>query len=274
MKYRMLVMDMDGTLLNNNKEVSERNRTALKKAAELGVRLVVSTGRIFTSARVYASLIGAAAPIIASNGAYIREKERNEVIYEKNMDRDVLYSLIEIIERYGFNPHLFTYDTIYTKKLINFSMNYYNWNESLPENERVKIKLVDSYDEAVKNGRILKVTLAADNTELLRKLRDELNTRFDLSIMSSALNNLEIMSSGISKGNAVKMLADYYGFNSDEIICIGDNENDISMIKFAGLGVAMGNATDDLKSAADYVTDTNENDGVADVIEKFIINQY
>jgi Cof subfamily protein (haloacid dehalogenase superfamily) len=94
----------------------------------------------------------------------------------------------------------------------------------------------------------------------------------EVSIVSSFSNNIEIMNHGISKGNAVKILAAYYGIKKEEIICFGDAENDISMLEYAGLGIAMGNAEAYVKEKADYVTDTNDNDGVAKAIEKYIFN--
>lgn len=93
-----------------------------------------------------------------------------------------------------------------------------------------------------------------------------------IEVVSSYENNFEIMTNGVSKGRGVEILAAYYNIKPEEIICIGDNENDLSMIKFAALGVAMGNAPSSIKEQADYVTDTNDNDGVAKVIEKFILN--
>ena len=90
-------------------------------------------------------------------------------------------------------------------------------------------------------------------------------------MVSSRFDNFEVMNKGVSKGNAVKILADYYGINSEQVICIGDSENDLSMIKFAGLGVAMGNGSQVVKEAAQYITDSNNCDGVAKVIEKFVL---
>lgn len=271
MKYKMIAIDMDGTLLNDKKEVSQNNKLAIKRASELGVKIVVCTGRIFTSARFYASLIETPAPIVASNGAYIREKDENKIIYKKTIDKDLLYKLVDLIENYSIYPHLYTSEKIYTKKIINFSSNYDKWNRMVPENERVKIVIVKDFKEVIENEEILKVALADDDIEKLNTLRQKISNEFNLSIVSSYYNNLEIMTEGVSKGNAVKILAESFNINRDEVICIGDNENDISMIEYAGLGVAMGNATEKLKSISDYVTDTNEKDGVAKVINKFII---
>jgi Cof subfamily protein (haloacid dehalogenase superfamily) len=273
MKYKLIAMDMDGTLLNNNKEVSERSKQSLRKASELGVKLVICTGRIFASARYYAKLIGAKAPIVASNGAYIREKDRNEVVYEKALPSEIVHKLVDLIKSYDLYPQLFTVDTIYTEKLVYFSKNYSKWNETLPEEDRIKVEVVKDIKAVIEenNGKILKSVVMGDDGDKISRLKKEIKEKLNVTAISSMDNNIEIMAPDISKGNAVNVLADYYGVLPEEVICVGDNENDLSMIEYAGLGVAMGNATEELKLAADYITDTNENDGVAKVIERFIL---
>lgn len=276
MKYKMIAMDMDGTLLTTDKVVSQGNKEILKKAADMGIKLVICTGRIFTSAWVYADLIGTEAPIIASNGAYIREKDRDEVIYMKTLPKEDIFKVVKIVKDYGFYPHLFSSDTIFTEKIIFTSKMYDKQNESLPSQKKVKIVITDDLEKTIEENYqiILKIVIVSemDEIEKLNKLRNKIENKIDASIVASAANNFEIMYKGISKGNAVKILGDIYGISPEETICIGDNENDISMIEYAGLGVAMENATDGLKAAADYVTDTNDNDGVAKAIEKFVFN--
>lgn len=278
MKYKMIAMDMDGTLLTDDKRVTENTKTTLKKAADLGIKLVVCTGRIFTSAKVYAKIIGTEAPIIASNGAYIREKDRNEVIYERILDKESVSKIVKMAKRYEFYPHIFNFNTIYTEKLAFSSKNYSKWNESLEEEDKIKIEIVKDINDIVGNvSNILKVIIMTDENHIseLQELRNKIEKEMDVSVVSSLYNNMEVMAKDVSKGNGVKQLADYYGFTPEEIICIGDNENDLSMIEYAGLGVAMGNASEQLKAAANYITDTNEEEGVAKVIEKFIFeNNY
>lgn len=273
MKYKMIAMDMDGTLLNSNKEISNYTKRVLNEAANRGIKLVICTGRIFTSARIYANLIGTAAPVVASNGAYIREKDKNEIIYSKTLHRDDTFKIIKIAKEMGFYPHIFTWNTIYSEKLIYSSKAYTKWNESLPDKDKVRIEIVDDLSEiiAAHESEILKVVVISEEGEKLRDLRKHISQNHKVTIVSSLDNNIEIMSQGISKGNAVKILAEYFNIARDEVICIGDNENDLSMIQYAGLGVAMKNSSDVLIEAADYITDGNDEDGVAKVIERFML---
>jgi len=273
MKYRMLAMDMDGTLLTNDKKISTKTKDALKRAADMGVKLVVCTGRIFASARTYGEILGVDTPIIASNGAYIREKDRDEVIYIKPLGEENARKIVEI-SRGSQSFHLFTCDTVFTEKLVYSALNYSRWNEELPEDRQVKISIIkaDQWDEVIEKYKdtILKAIFYNECAEDLAALRKELS-RLDVEIASAASSSFEVMHKGVSKGNAVKTLGEYLKIPREEIICIGDNENDISMIKYAGLGIAMGNATEEAKKAADFVTLSNEEDGVAYAIEKFIL---
>lgn len=265
MQYKLIAMDMDGTLLNSQKEVSQRSKEYLKKASDMGLKLVVCTGRIFTSAKTFARIIGTKAPIVASNGAYIREKDVDRVIFEKHLKTEDLGKIINITKKYGLFPQLFTFDTIFSEKLIHSSLNYKLWNEKNQEDERVNIVITEDLFSVVKNTKILKVVVYDDNILRLNHIREEIKKETKVSIFSSIINNIEIMADGVSKGNAVKFIAEYFKIKPEEVICIGDNENDISMIKYAGLGVAMGNAEEKVKEIANYITDTNDNDGVAKV---------
>ena len=136
------------------------------------------------------------------------------------------------------------------------------------KNEKKLNEVLEIYkDDIVK---CIMFSISAERTEKFRKRLDELS---DIVYYCSGHRSIEINAKDISKGNAVKFLAKHYGIKREEVICIGDNENDISMIEYAGLGVAMGNACDKIKEISNFITDTNNNDGVAKVIEGFIIKE-
>lgn len=275
MKYRMLVMDMDGTLLTKDKRISEKNRAAIKKAADMGVKIAICTGRIFASARVFGDILGVSTPIIASNGAYIREKDKDEVIYARPLGVDNARAIIALGHKYNISCHFYTWDTIYTEEIVNAAANYYRWNAGLPADRKVKIEIIekDRWDGLFKKNydRILKCVADDEDTEKLKAMRME-TSRYNVEVTSSWHNNFEVMNKGVSKGRAVSYLAGFYNLDRSEVICMGDNDNDISMIEYAGLGIAMENGTDGVKAKADYITLSNEEDGVAHAIEKFILN--
>jgi len=271
LKYKMLVTDMDYTLLNKEKKVSDRNREALKKAIEKGVHMVVATGRIYTSARIYARLLGLDTPIIASNGAII--KDASKTIFKDILSQDTVREMLRLCHKYGVYCHFFTENTIYSEKLINVSLRYTEWNKYMGEEDQVKIRIVDDGEEIIEAAKseVLKAVVFDDDDEKIQKLRDGIMETGIVSVSQSMKHNLEVMNKGVTKGNAVRILAQMYGINREEVIAIGDNENDISMIEYAGLGIAMGNAEECLKRAADHVTGDYQEDGVAEAIEKFIL---
>lgn len=274
MKYKLICLDMDGTLLNRDNIVSEINKEAIKKAHDKGVKVAITTGRIFTSAKYYAGLIGIEAPIIASNGSYIREKDKEEVIYECLLGKENCEKIWSIIEKYDFFNCFNTHDTIISNKPFPSKYTYFELNDDLPKNMKIKLEVASDLKETFQkyNDRILKAICISKDYDKIRKAKEEILTYDEFEVVSSNLNNFEIMKKGVSKGKAVERLAQFYGFSREDIICIGDAENDLSMIEYAGMGIVMGNAEDYVKHKADYVTDTNNNDGVAKAIEKFILN--
>lgn len=273
MTYKLICLDMDGTLLNNNKKISDRTKKAIKEAHKKGVKIAISTGRIFTSAKYYAHILGISAPIIASNGAYIREKDKNEIIYKSILSKDQCIDIINITKKYDFNFYLNTCDTIISSKPYPKGYTYLEMSSELPEDMKIKLEVNTKLEEEVfkKNGEIIKAICISNDSEILEKARQEILNLKSLEVVSSLGDNFEIMNKGVSKGKGVQKLAEFYGLTNDEVICMGDGENDLSMIEYAGLGIAMGNAPDFIKEKANYITDTNDNDGVAKAIEKFVL---
>lgn len=278
-KYKMLVTDMDYTLLNAEKKISERNREAVRKAIEKGVHVVVATGRIYTSARVYAKLLGVNTPIIASNGAIIREaafnnpEDTERTIYKDTLNTIAVNEMIKLSRKYGVFCHFFTEDTIYAEELVNVSLRYTEWNKFLGSDDQVKIKIVDDIEKALAEDKaeVLKAVVVDSDSEKLKGLRNDIAGTGLVSVSQSMKDNLEIMNKDVTKGKAVKTLAELYGIDREEVIAIGDNENDMSMIEYAGLGIAMGNAEECLKNVANYITGDYQEDGVAEAIEKFVL---
>lgn len=273
MKYRLIAMDMDGTLLNSQKEITSYTKDVLKKAVESGVVLAVCTGRLFASADYFADLLGTDVPVIASNGAYIKDRRTDKVIFEKKLGDDRIREITDIVKSYGFSVNYYTTSHVISENITPATINYSRWNESMPEEKRIAVHIVKGLDNIMEcyKDKIIKMVVNAKNLQELEELRSIIKERFDVAVVSSWSNNIEIMAPEVSKGNAVKILAASYGIDKSQVICFGDNENDISMIEYAKLGIAMGNATEALKAAADYITDTNDNDGVAKAIEKFVL---
>lgn len=266
----MVAIDMDGTLLNSSNEISERNKIVLKELPKRGVDVVISTGRIFTSALYYSKILGIKTPIIACNGAYIKSHEDGRILYENPVDYDDLKEVLDCFEEKNMYYHFYDSDTFYAKELKYNALKYYNWNKKQPKEDKIKIKVIDKIEEILENREldVYKIVTMDKEEYKLEDVRRQLSINEDIEIVSSWRGSLDIMNKGVSKGNALKELCNLYSIKPEEVVAIGDNENDLSMLKFAGMGVAMGNGEKMVKDFADIITDTNDNDGVAKIIEK------
>jgi Cof subfamily protein (haloacid dehalogenase superfamily) len=272
--YKLVAIDLDGTLLNAEKEVSERNKKAIELAIEKGVRIVICSGRVFTGARLYAKQVGSIDPVIACNGAIISENIDGKVLYSNVMRIDDCLRVIDICRKNDIYFHVYAGDVMMTEKLGFTSLKYFEKNKMLPPEDRVQIEIVSDIAEKVKEvkDKVSKVVVVNNDIELLGRTRGEIVQMEGIDVMSSNFDNFEVMNKGVNKGAALKKLSEILGIAPSEMIAIGDNENDISMLKYAGLGVAMGNGEDIAKEVSQYITASNDNDGVAQAIERFVLD--
>lgn len=278
MRYKMVCIDMDGTLLGKKRRVSKESKDIIKRAYDKGVEIVVTTGRIYNDAAYYSHFLGVQSPVIAANGAIIREKYTDEVIYENSISQEVCLELVNILKRRNMHFHFYTTDSIYCSNYLNkLAAELFMTKEVGYDNFKINYHIIKSIDEWKKifknNNKITKCIAFSLKSKKMVKFKEDLDGLDSIVYFGSGSHSVEINNRGVSKGKAVKVLATHYGFNKDEIICIGDNENDISMIEYAGLGVAMGNAIEEVKDVADYITDTNLEDGVMKAIKKFILEK-
>lgn len=274
MNYKLICMDMDGTLLNDEKKISQRSLEAIKEAQSMGVKTVISTGRIFNSACYYSDIIGSDSPVIALNGAYVGFGNNNQVLYAQYLGISSCMEICAALRKFNIVPHFYTKDTIYTGEIIYTSLSYLKGNKQLPPKRKVNIVKVDDWDGLFKEQPLIVKALAVDkDREKIKKAKEYISSLDKYEIVSSFESSFEIMPKETSKGMAVKRVCEYYNIDRSQVIAFGDNENDRSMIEFAGLGVAMENGDQIAKAAAGYITGSNNDDGVAAVIEKYVINR-
>lgn len=283
--YKLVCIDMDGTLLSSKRVISDANREALIKAHDMGVHIVIATGRIYINAEYYSNLIGVKSPVIAANGAIIKEKQNSEFIYKCLLPIDINNKILEICNKHKVFPRFHTdRDIYYGKGFLHYTNLIFYYGLVLKiksKKHKVKmhhIKNVDQWKKILisKEKEIIKCEIYSSDEEKIIKVQQELKAIKNIQIVSSSGHGhygVEITNKGVSKGSAVEYLAKKYKIKKEEIITIGDGENDIEMIEYAGLGVAMGNGLEILRGKADYVTATNDDDGVAEVINKFILNK-
>lgn len=274
MKYKMICIDMDGTLLNSKKIISEENKVALKKAYEKGVHIIICTGRNPKNAIYFSEFLGVNCAVIANNGAWIIGEDKNFIISKDVLDEKQCVDIMKICNEYRGVPSFHSKDSVYWPSRFRKHLCDIILNKKIPDKYRVQniyVRENKAWDEIFKSNNIGKCIIVELNTSKLKKIRDSLLKEGKYEITQSGEYALEVNNKGVSKGRAVEALAKKYNIKREEIICIGDNENDLSMISYAGLGVAMGNSIDSLKKKADYITESNDKDGVAKVIYEFVL---
>lgn len=270
MNIRLIAFDLDGTLLNSAKTISPRTRAVLERAAAKGALLVPATGRVHENIPEEVLSLPATRYIIAINGAEVYDTEKKEILYRAELGKEESLQVFRYMDGvpaiYGwYQDGLGWMPRSFYEHLEDYS--YAPW---LLENMKKVYTPVDSLEEALGKleGGPQKLQLYFHDLEARKKYLDEIPRRYPQYAISSSLeNNIEINAALATKGEALAFLCRHLGLKQDESIAFGDGTNDISMIRQAGTGVAMGNAAPEVLAAADQVTSANDEDGLAMVLE-------
>lgn len=272
--YKLIAVDLDGTLLNSQKEISPENLQALQEAMEKQIKVVVCSGRIFAGARFFARQLGTPDPVIACNGAIIRDMATDEVLRADGLSLENCRQAIELCHEEGIYYHVYIGDTMYAEKLEFSARFYWEKNQKLPEKDRVDIRIAEDMNRVLKEVEVLpsKIVSISRDPEHLQRVRTRMEQIQGMDVVSSFHDNFEVVNHGVSKGVALEFLCRRLGIKPEEVAAIGDNENDISMLRFAGLGIAMGNAEEMARQAACRVTLKNDEHGVAQAVRRYILS--
>lgn len=295
--YKLLVLDMDGTLLNNNKQISQGNKNAIESAVEAGVKVSICTGRLLEGIEIYLkelNFISSDNYSITCSGSLIQNNTKTKMCSCNNLSIEDMNYVRDLCKRLKLAFNIFSDGAILASHDSLF-------NQIDAQANRVPLKIMNM-DGITEGTMMTKFTLINEDITVDKELRKICpSVRFDSSnlkpkpnfnkdlfndkscfpkeflekytVLKTSPFTYEVLKKSSNKGEGVRLLSEKLGIKREEIICIGDSGNDKHMIKYAGLGVAMGNAFDDIKRAADYVTLTNEEDGVAHVINKFILKE-
>lgn len=272
-KYKLIVSDIDRTLLKEDFLIPDYNIEMVARAREAGTEFMLCTGRFFGSARPYCKYLGIDLPIISSNGAAVVDYYTWEPVIARPIPADVVCELFELLDELRIHYHFYTDRRFYVREELNDGdyMNKHNIN--LSEEERYEVLETADPCGVARRERIYKIACRCPSEEEDRRFRRGFCGNGRISITSSFTYVYEIQAAGVNKGSALAEYAAMRGILPEEILAIGDNHNDIEMIRYAGTGVAVGNALDELKAEADYVTDTAENGGVGKAIARFLFGE-
>lgn len=294
--YKLLALDMDGTLLSNNKKISKENITAIRKAKQKGVKVVIASGRSIQGIEKYLEeldLISDDNYSVVCSGALVMNNTKEEVIKCDPISYDDFKYVFNLVKQLHINLNMYS-----DERILIHSSNYFSEIDSIANN--MPLQMTD-FNYLKKDTLITKIMLINEDLSMvdeiqalypsivvkdigiiakkgfnkdlfmdMSKLPKEFLERFTVSKVAPFI--VEVMKKNSSKRSGIEKLSRELKIKPKEIICIGDSGNDKQMIEYAGLGVAMGNAFPEIKEIADYVTYTNEENGVAHVIDKFILN--
>lgn len=275
MSIRMVALDLDGTTLTSDRRITERTREAFRRATELGVHIVASTGRTFTALPPQVREMSYITYAITSNGAHINLVETGESIYDSYLSVRAVREVARLYAELNAEIEVFVdgraymdqsyYDFIVKHGLSNRSAEYVLWSRT-PVDGIADLLLAN--EDHIEN-----VNFCFEHCEDYEAGREHIFAIPEATITSSFINSLEVGGPSTSKRSALIELTGMLGIDRSELMCCGDAPNDIDMIEYAGLGVAVGNAWGGTKEHADYITGTNDEDGVAQAIEKFVLGE-
>ncbi len=255
-KIKLIMIDLDGTLLNRESRITQDTLRVLHILQQKNLTITLASGRTFSSMLPYALELGGEAPLASYNGAWIRRpRGAQETLIHHSLTEPTARQTVEILRNRGLHTNVYIDDELIVEDNNDYIQEY-------GFSKRVKYRIVSSFDELspFKPTKIL----AIDNDPVkITGIRDELSEKTDAEIFRSSSVFCEILPSGIDKGWALDYFCGHFGIGAHEVLAFGDQENDINMLKKAGTGVAMANALDSVKEAADDLAPAHHEDGVA-----------
>lgn len=290
--YKLMAIDLDGTLLNSKGEVSEATKNALNKAMNNGIEIVLASGRTIESIENIANELGTNRYLISGNGAVVYDIQNKKVIYDNFLSKEQVLKIATICEENSIHYNVYTEKEIIAKNLSYNVLYYHKENLKKPENKRTYINIVPNMLEYINNltdSHFLKITICDEDIKIFNSIIKKIKQldKFDvLDVEYMSRKKIkcgteevlveyyytEITNENVNKWTAIEFLMDKLKIKSEEVIAIGDNFNDREMIEKSGLGIVMGNSNPFMKICGDLIVTDNNSDGVCEAIEKYILD--
>lgn len=284
--YKLVAIDLDGTMLNQYGIITEETKDVIKKVQEKGTEVMIASGRAITSVKRFSKEINSQKYFISGNGAVTYDIENNNILYENILKKQKALQIIKICEENSIYYNVYTENGIIAKNLNYNTLYYYKDNLTKPDENRTHINIVENVYDYIdeKNEKILKIMICDEHksvfNSIVRKLKEIPDIEvLEVSHMSRKLIKqgteeialeyfyTEVTAKDVDKWNALEELIKLMNIQKEEVITIGDNANDLKMIKNAGLGIAMGESAPYVKQSADIITLSNEENGVAKALK-------
>lgn len=288
--FKLITIDIDGTLLNSYGEVTDRNKIAIQRALNRNIDVVLTSGRMPKAILPIANEINSNKYLISGNGAAIYDIQKDEFIYNNYMSKSKVLEIIDICEKNSMFYNIYTNNLVLTKSLNYNILFYHNENKKKSEDKRIKINVIDNlydYIEKYEGNDFLKFTICDSDEMVFKSIINKLKTIRDIDVLEVAHMSRKIIKHGtddfeisyfyteitnenVNKWSAIEHLIKMLNISKEEVLAIGDNINDKEMIENAGVGIVTGNSSPLMKKIADKVVASNNESGVAEAIEKYI----
>ena len=285
--YKLVAIDLDGTMLNQYGIITEKTKKAISKAQEKGVEVMIASGRAITSVKRFSKEINSNKYFISGNGAITYDIKNNKILYENILSKTKALKIIKICEENSIYYNVYTENGIIAKNLSYNTLYYYKDNLTKPDENRTHINIVENvYDYfEQREEKILKIMICDEHKTVFNSIVRKLKELSEIEVLEVSHMSRKIIKQGtdeialeyfytevsakdVDKWNALEEIIGLMNISKEEVVTIGDNANDLKMITNAGLGVAMGESAPYVKQSADIIAPTNDEDGVAIILNK------
>ena len=266
MQKKLIVSDVDGTLFQTDHTISPLTKEAIQMSMAQGHHFAIATGRMHGAGKLVTQDLPYDGYLISCNGAVVKHVKTGEVIHTAPLTQESIIEAVKICRAEGIYFHLYDSETIYVFELAHLAKRYHDLMPKLPDALKFEIKVIDSV-EAVLKSPIFKIGLFSEDLEKFERVKNALASLDFFEMCQSMTTSFDVNAKGVNKATGIQALGKHLGIAQSDVIAFGDNDNDMEMIQYAGVGVAMGNALETLKNVADQVTDTNDRDGIAKALK-------
>lgn len=290
--YKLVAIDLDGTMLNKYGIITENTKNVIKKVQEKGVEVIIASGRPINSVKNFSKEINSQKYFISGNGAITYDIKNDKILYENILNKNKVLQVIKICEENSIYYNVYTENGIIAKNLNYNTLYYYKENINKSEENKTHINIVENIYDYIenRNEKILKIMICDGSKTIFNSIMKKIREITDIEILDVSHMSRKIIKQGteeialeyfyteisakdVDKWNALEKLIELMNITKEEVVTIGDNANDIKMLKNAGLGVAMGESAPYVKECANEVTTSNDNDGVAVILEKMFLDK-
>lgn len=272
MKYRLVALDLDGTLLDSSMSVRGETVEALQRVRDRGLQVMLVTGRHHVAVYPYWHQLGLEMPAICCNGAYVYDFKERRPLTGDPLTREEARGLLRLVRKYSVSSMVYIDEAMAYETESEYHPYLLNWSASLPERLRPRIEKVGCFEQLIEEAdTVWKFASAGGDLRIMKAFVEAIESEFGLSCEWSGTTRLDITHAGNNKGARLDEWIAGLGIAREEVIAFGDQSNDFEMLRLVGMGVAMGNAVEALRACADWVTGSNDSDGIASALDRFVL---